>query len=199
MTVTSPTHIISRMYESLLFDMSYDLHERYAHLLTSALHRLEINGGHKEDVKVILNHLIEEMRNRSKEIYPLSYHEYGLAVAFKSYLNQVEKRYGVNIEFPTYYKLNEVMPHKSVLVFRLLQTTLKLILEYSETDAVEIEVDQNGILFKYKSYIETFPLEQKDLLELLQKDLGIEMEFVRRKDRIEWRWFEAQLVKGEKR
>jgi hypothetical protein len=25
------------------------------------------------------------------------------------------------------------------------------------------------------------------------------MEFIRRKDQIEWRWFEAHLLKGEKR
>ncbi|MGI8313672.1 hypothetical protein [Halobacillus mangrovi] len=186
------------MYESILFEMSYDLHERYAQLLTSALHHLDADSS-KNDMKDLLIHLIEDMRNRSKEIYPLSYQEYGLPFAFKSYIKQVEKRYGVKVDLADPHKLNQIFAHKGVLAFRLLQITLKLILEYSETDYVEIEVDQLGILFRYKSYIESFSSAQEELLELLQKDLDIEMEFIRRKDQIEWRWFSAHLVQGGKR
>ncbi|ARI75786.1 hypothetical protein [Halobacillus mangrovi] len=197
MTVSSPTHVISKMYESMLFEMSYDLHERYAQLLTSALHHVDADSC-KEDVRALLIHLIEDMRNRSKEIYPLLYQEYGLTFALKSYIKQVEKRYGVKIDFAHSHKLNQIFANNGVLAFRLLQITLKLILEYSETDYVKIEVDQLGILFRYKSYIESFSSDQEELLQLLQKDLDIEMEFIRRKDQIEWRWFSAHLVQGGK-
>ncbi|ASF41219.1 hypothetical protein CEH05_19445 [Halobacillus halophilus] len=190
-TTRSPLYVVSHMYESLLYEMSYDLHERYAQLLTSALHRIDSAQDSCKETQVLLSHLIEEMRSRSNEIYPLSFHEYGLAVAFKRYIKEVERRYGIRVEFPTSYKLTEVFSTKDVLAFRALQLTIRMIVEYADTDEVFIEVDRKGIVFRYHSFLDEFPPEQEDLLEVIKKDTTMEMQWQRNKDVVEWRWFKG--------
>ncbi|MGP4076785.1 hypothetical protein [Halobacillus sp. K22] len=190
-TTRSPLHVVSHMYESLLFEMSYDLHERYAHLLTSALHRIDSTKDSCKEAHVLLSHLIEEMRSRSNEIYPLSFHEYGLAVAFKRYIKEVERRYGIKIEFPTSYKLTEVFSTNDLLAFRALQLTIRMIVEYADTDEVFIEVDQNGIIFRYQSFVDEFPPEQEDLLEVIKKDTTMEMKLERHRNVVEWLWYKG--------
>ncbi|WLR48671.1 hypothetical protein LC065_05660 [Halobacillus litoralis] len=66
-----PADEIIQMYETMLHDLSYDLHERYSHLLTGLLHQMDQEGDSSK-AALLLTHIIDDMRSKSNESTPLS-------------------------------------------------------------------------------------------------------------------------------
>ncbi|SFK54358.1 hypothetical protein SAMN04487936_11724 [Halobacillus dabanensis] len=167
-TKDSKVDTLANMYERMMYDFSYDLHERYSHLLTGVLHQLEQDDS-KKGIALLVSHIIEDMRNKSNETTPLSLYRKGLWAALKQVGRQLENRFGVTITFLSTNRCPEISDEEKSVLFRLLQRTLQTIVEIGDTDKIEVRIDMERVTFSFQSEQEYIPNKQKDLFILLEK------------------------------
>lgn len=185
-TLETPVEALVEMYESMLRDLSYDLHERYSHLLTGLLHQLEQQKGEWNGMSALVAHIIEDMRGNSNQTTPLSLYRKGPCTAFKGVCREMEKRFGVNISVTTQNCWSSISERLDHLFFRLLQITLHIIIEEADTDKIEINMDADGTQFIFQSDREYLPIKQKELLSVIEKRTGVERK-IEREDTV-WKW-----------
>lgn len=192
-TKDSKVDTLANMYEMMMYDFSYDLHERYSHLLTGVLHQLEQDDS-KKGMALLVSHIIEDMRNKSNETTPLSLYRKGVWAALKQVGRQLEKRFGVTITLLSENRCPETPDEEKAMLFRLLQRTLQTIVEIGDTDKVEVEIDMDRVTFFFESEQEYIPNKQKDLFILLEKRTDTQSKLER--EGRHWNWTYV-MRKGE--
>ncbi|WP_226581900.1 hypothetical protein [Halobacillus litoralis] len=182
---TAPVELISQFYEEKLYTLSYDLHERYSHLLTGMIHLLR----KEEDLsrlKELISHIVDDMKGISNEVTPLSLRPYGAWPAFKRYIQEVEKRFGVPVILHKEGMFPVAGESHNLLVFRILQLIIQMIIEEADTTGVEVRTNEDHIIFIFFSDRLHFPMRQKELLQILQKETNMVLHHQRRGNL--WRW-----------
>lgn len=179
---------ITHMYETMLYDLSYDLHERYSHLLTGLLHQLDQEGGSSKSA-LLLTHIIDDMRSKSNESTPLSLAERGAVPAIKQFSKEIEKRFGVTVRLLT--KKGSFSIEQRML-FRLIQQTILLIVENADTDAIDIHMEVDSITFLFLSPHGRFAVNEKGFFRHIQKRTGMELKIEQRSGQWFWVYFKKR-------
>lgn len=125
-------------YEFLLLELSEDLHERYAQLLTSVLAYMEFEGLGQKEAKSILRYTIDDMRSRSKEIFPHVSEQKTTYLDIRSYLRVLEKKYGI----PISYTGENTLSLGQMRSFRQLQLIVTVLIEHFPFQGIQVEVSK---------------------------------------------------------
>ncbi|WP_394219225.1 hypothetical protein [Halobacillus trueperi] len=192
-TMKTPAGEIIHMYETMLHDLSYDLHERYSHLLTGLLHQLEQEGGSSKSA-LLLTHIIDDMRSKSNESTPLSLAERGAIPAIKQFSKEIENRFGVTVRLLTE---RGTFSMDSRILFRMVQQTILLIVEKADTNAIDIHIKEESVSFQFLSPHEQMDVDEKGFLRFIQKRTGMELKIESRSGQWFWIYLKKRGYEGD--
>ncbi|MEC3883684.1 hypothetical protein VKA52_08130 [Halobacillus sp. HZG1] len=187
-TMKIPADEIIHMYETMLYDLSYDLHERYSHLLTGLLHQMDQEGSSSKSA-LLLTHIIDDMRSKSNESTPLSLAKRGVVPAIKQFSKEIENRFGVTVRLVTERSLFSI-DHR--ILFRLIQQTILLIVENADTDTIDIHMEEESVTFQFLSPHDRIDADEKGFLRLIQKRTGMELKIEQRSGQWFWIYFKKR-------
>ncbi|MBX0358147.1 hypothetical protein [Halobacillus sp. Nhm2S1] len=177
-----------QMYEKMLHDLSYDLHERYSHLLTGLLHQMDQESQGSKSA-LLLTHIIDDMRSKSNETTPLSLAQRGVIPAVKQFSKEIENRFGVTVRLLTE---NGSFSIDQRILFRLIQQTILLIVEHADTDAIDIHLEEESATFQFLSPHEQIDVDGEGFLRLIQKRTGMELKIEQRSGLWFWIYFKKR-------
>ncbi|SDP70505.1 hypothetical protein [Halobacillus aidingensis] len=192
-TMKLPADEIIQMYETMLHDLSYDLHERYSHLLTGLLHQMDQEGGSSKSA-LLLTHIIDDMRSKSNESTPLSLAKRGVVPAIRQFGKEIEHRFGVTVSLLTE---RESLSIDQRILFRLIQQTILMIVENADTDAIDIHMEEDSVTFRFLSPHEQIDVDEKGFLCLIQKRTGMELKIEQRSGQWFWIYFKKRGNKDD--
>jgi signal transduction histidine kinase len=124
-----------------------ELHDGVGQLLTVIKLRLQMMEGQdeiKDEIKLLINETIAEVRRISYNVMPSALVDFGLEAALRGLCENIKKHSGLSIDF-TYVK-EEKTPLNfeiSIAVFRIIQEGLNNILKHSNATEVKIYVVEN--------------------------------------------------------
>ncbi|RWZ58736.1 hypothetical protein EQV77_07150 [Halobacillus fulvus] len=173
---------ITDMYETMLYEISRDMHENYAQLLAGALTLHD-----RESVNTLVSYVIDEMRGQSRGIYPLTMSPKEIIPLFKPYNQWVERRYGVQISYRSEGLGQKVEP----TAFRLYQLVLRLLIEYSASERMTVQITKEYWRFKVDGgFVEQIRPEEQELLDALKKSTNMVMDTEKKDQQMIWYFFE---------
>lgn len=93
---------------------------------------------HLQLIEGSMSRLMNDIRNLSLELRPSSLDDLGLVAAFRSHFKQLEKNYGLEVQFDTNIKSERFTSEIETAVYRITQEALLNALKYANVDEVHV-------------------------------------------------------------
>jgi signal transduction histidine kinase/ligand-binding sensor domain-containing protein len=132
--------------------LSRELHDELGQMLTAAKINLQIAGQNlpesssskrMEDSLEMIDQMISQVRNISLSLRPPMLDEAGLAPALQYYLNALEKRVGIPINFRAENVTTGNQPETRTTVFRVVQEAVGNAIRHASACAIDVTLKMN--------------------------------------------------------
>ncbi|WP_331463085.1 sensor histidine kinase [Macrococcoides caseolyticum] len=97
---------------------------------------------HIQLIEGSMSRLMNDIRNLSLELRPSSLDDLGLVAAFRSHFKQLEKNYGLDVQFDTNIQLERFSNEIETAVYRITQEAILNALKYANVDEVHVLVQK---------------------------------------------------------
>ncbi|MBA2174990.1 hypothetical protein H0266_08805 [Halobacillus locisalis] len=181
---------LTDLYESMMMEVSYDLHENCTHLLMSALHYLDGTEKDIEESKKIISYTINVMKAHSKEVCPYFANGETLQLSLAPYMRGVERRYGV----PVFFTSDGSLPLEDELPsFRYFQLVLQWVMDQGGCN--QIVVDIAGDTWKVVFSLDNGNIydNEKGLRDGLKNDTNMKVNIFQRPGLMECYWKKGEI------
>jgi len=126
-----------------------ELHDNIAQCLVGSMLNLGIIKGKGENDKILLHEVrdtlketLNEIRNLSHQLAPVTFEGLAFEIAIKQLLQQINKenRFSINTQFETAESMNSVSSEIQLNLYRIIQEQLQNILKHSEASHIDISI-----------------------------------------------------------
>lgn len=185
-----PLKSLTDLYESMMMEVSYDLHENCTHLLMSALHYLDGTEKDVEESKKIISYTINVMKAHSKEVCPYFANGEQLQLSLAPYMRGVERRYGIPVRFTSdgSLPLEDELPS-----FRYFQMVLQWVMDQGGCDQINVNIIDGRWRVVFSSDNENIYANEKELRDGLKNDTNMRFKVVHRPGSMECYWHKGEL------
>lgn len=132
--------------------VSRELHDGIGQDLYSLLitvQRLEKEFTHPliDQMTTDISHLIQSVRDMSWELRPSALDELGLMPAVRSFINRLEKSYGLNVAFQSDIRCR-LSPDVETSIYRIIQEALTNVRKYADVEEAKVLIkEEESVLF----------------------------------------------------
>jgi len=144
---------ISALYDGQEFErhrISRELHDGLAQELIAIKMSLEnliskkefVNAKKINELKIQVNHSIDELRKISTDLAPSGILEFGFEIAIRNLCNQIQKSSGVQIDFSWFGNFEHIKQRTKIYLYRIVQEALNNAIKHSEANQIQVQLTE---------------------------------------------------------